>query len=150
VHPDLSASIAAIAQCHRELPPPGRHEGDWHAELIGPAWLRLLARQSLGLLGFRNWIGKRLGQASGVNLANRNGATVEFRPFSLAIALSPVDGREALILRYETGAPFPVSRMRDEFRELDPQTLLGLSYTELPGAGRLGLPFMLRRATGKV
>ena len=35
---------------------------------------------------------------------------------------------------------------RDECRELDDDTLLGLSFVEAPGLRRLGTPFLLERA----
>ncbi len=147
---DLSSaqaqSLSDWAGHFRQLAAPTDHVGSWRAELVGPWWLReFLAPVNLRLCGFRGWVGKRFDGRSGANLARRGPLLREFAPFSLKLEASRLDGKPALILRYAGDLSFPLPRMRDEFRQLNARSLLGLSYTDLPGIRKLGLPFLLHR-----
>lgn len=149
--PDTRSSLRAVRSIFMQLPPPDAPlaAGSFRAELTGPAWVRLLAPAALSLLGFHGWAGKRIeADGNGVNLARRGGRVVPFAPMRIRLETSRLDQRPAWVLRYPANARFPQPHMADEFRQLDQRTLLGLSFTDLPGLCGMALPFLLIRVAG--
>lgn len=145
---DTEISLTRVANLFRQLPTPTESlpRGDYRAEITGPLWLRKTARPLLASIGFSNWYGKRiLDNSSAINLKDDAENRTEFLPMLLAIEPSRLDGKPAWVLRYPPSTHFPVRNMADEIRPLEGASLLGISYTELPGMGKIGLPFLLHR-----
>lgn len=123
--------------------------GDLRAEFVAP--LRRVAPVGLGLVGLPRWHGKRFtgsgrDELAGVNLLRSpGGAGVEERlPMHAALGAGIADGRPAVIVTYAEDAPRPWRWVRDELRQLDEETLVGMSYVDHPALRRGGLPFLLR------
>lgn len=123
--------------------------GDWEAEFVRP--LRTLAPRGLGLVGLPDWYGKRFtgSPVSGVNLLRTPGTTplAEVLPLQVGTGPGPADSRPTLRLTYPANARRPWRWVRDELRRLDADTLVGMTYLEVPGLRRAGTPFLLRRVT---
>ncbi len=120
--------------------------GDYRAEMTGPLWLRKSSGALLSGIGFSNWYGKRIfDNEQAINLRDGGAQLLEFLPMMLTTEVSRLDNKAAWLLRYPQSTHFPVRHMADELRPLNSHTLLGISYTELPGLKKLGLPFLLHK-----
>jgi hypothetical protein len=129
----------------RDLPEPPLEamQGLFDGEFVGPRPLRAAFANGLALFGMRGWHGKRFDTpANGINRL-RHGTGF---PMYARIDASYADGRKAIVATYGDKERPPFRWVRDEFRELDDDTLLGLSFVDAPGLKRLGTPFLLRRA----
>ena len=151
-----NASLRELQHAFRDADVPeltaivGVHDG----EILGPAWLRNGAVLTMRLCGMRGWCGKVFRSATangdtldGENLVRRDGRSEPSIPMRARMGSSRVDGRPAIVLSYAADAQFPWSRVTDELRPLDDQTLLGLSFG-VPLGPRHGTPFLLRRVKG--
>lgn len=137
----VTKTFLGLAEVSGNLP-----AGDYRAEMTGPGWLRISSRPALACIGFKRWYGKRIAQdGQAINLKDNAGQLTECLPMMLQIEPSRIDGRRCWVLRYPASTHFPVRHMVDELRPLNENTMLGMSYTELPGLRRLGLPFLLHR-----
>jgi hypothetical protein len=139
------ASLTALRRKWRELPEPplDAMQGLFEGEFVGPRAVRAAFGNGLALFGMRGWHGKRFDSPTqGINrLKDGTGF-----PMYAEIAPSYADGRKAIVATYGDAERPPFRWIRDEFRELDDDTLLGLSFVDAPGLRRLGTPFLLRRA----
>lgn len=139
------ASLSDLRRRWRELPEPrlDAMAGTFDGEFAGPPPVRAAFANGLALFGMRGWHGKRFDTpASGVNrLAHGTGF-----PMYAHIEPSFADGRDAIVAVYGDRERMPFRWLRDEFRELDDDTLLGLSFVDAPGLRRVGTPFLLHRA----
>jgi hypothetical protein len=140
-----STSLRALRRTWRELPEPSLEamQGTFDGAFAGPRPLRAAFAAGLALFGMRGWHGKRFDTPStGVNrLAHGTGF-----PMHARIEPSYDDGRRAIVAVYGDRERPPFRWLRDEFRELDENTLLGLSFVDAPGLKRIGTPFLLHRA----
>ena len=137
-------SLTALRRTWRDLPEPPLEamQGLFDGELAGPKPLAAAYRAGLALFGMRGWHGKRFDTpAIGINrLKDGTGF-----PMYARIEPSYADGRRAIVAVYGDRERPPFRWIRDEFRELDGDTLLGLSFVDAPGLRRLGAPFFLHR-----
>ena len=139
------ASLTALRRKWRELPEPpiDAMQGLFDGEFVGPRPVRSAFANGLALFGMRGWHGKRFDSpANGINRL-RDGTGF---PMYARIDASYADGRKAIVATYGDSERPPFRWIRDEFRELDDDTLLGLSFVDAPGLRRVGTPFLLRRA----
>lgn len=121
--------------------------GRFRAVFVGPWWLRLPARPSIGLAGLRNWFGKELtGPGDAYNLVWRRGELARSLPMTLNHRASVLDGAPCGVLFYGPKSPFPFGHIVDELRALNDDCLLGMTIVEAPLLRNLGLPFLLLRA----
>ena len=60
-------------------------------------------------------------------------------------ASSFIDGRRGLALHYQPGNPFPWMYVVDEIRQVDGNTLLGMTIANLRGLRKLAFPFILEK-----
>lgn len=123
--------------------------GDWEAEFVAP--LRRVAPAGLGLIGLPRWYGKRFADDGaswrGVNLLRTDGELEETMPMTVEIGLSHADDHPCVALTYPAGTRKPWPWVRDEARRLDDDTLLGMTYVDVPGLRAAGgTPFLLTRA----
>ena len=141
-----STSLTALRRRWRELPEPrlDAMAGLYDGEFVGPAPLRHAFSNGLALFGMRGWHGKQF--STPTNGINRLRTGTGF-PMYARLAPSYDDGRTAIVATYGEEERLPFRRIRDEFRELDADTLLGLSFVDAPGLKRVGTPFLLHRAT---
>ena len=143
-----SAPLHSIRQRFSELPPapPSARQGFYRASFIGPAWLRLSAGPSIALSGLPGWQGKRFidPQCATNVLRGRKGVHEKFR-MQCNARPSMVDGKDGVDLSYGAKGPIPWRWLRDELRQLDDNTLLGMTVIELPLLNRLAFPFLLSR-----
>lgn len=137
--------VPAALRTWSTLPAPTTTDGRWAASFLTP--LRQLAPAGLALMGLPRWYGKDLAGDRGVNLVRGPGATAlhEALPMRIVREASWRDGRPAVVATYAADARRPWRWVRDELRALDEATLLGLTFADLPGGRRLGLPFLLHR-----
>lgn len=152
---DLPRSRRALVARFRALPAPtldalaGTHE----AVFVGPAPLRFAAPRSIALAGMPRWYGKRFGAgAAGGTLAGTNllrapgGDGFEERhPMTASVAPSWLDGAPALVVSYGADGPVPWRWVRDEFRRVDDETLLGLTFVLSSRSRALAAPFLLKQ-----
>lgn len=132
-----------------ELPDLRGLQGDWEAEFVTP--LRRVAPAGLGLVGLPRWYGKRLvveaGRGRGTNLLRSPSGLEETLPMQVATGLSCIDDHPAVIVSYAAGSRRPWPWVVDELRQLDADTLVGMTVVDLPVLRGLGgTPFLLRRA----
>lgn len=122
-------------------------QGVYKAEFVGPAWLRWMAPKGLWVLGMGGWWGKDLAaDGTGINLLQRGDTITRRFPVQVALAPSRVDKRPCLVVTYPTVNPWPWPSVVDELRQLDEQTLLGLTFFKIGPLARLPLPFLLHKA----
>ena len=141
-------NLYAIIQSRRkysELPTPIRVPiGTFEVNWIGPNWFVRLAVLALGFAGFKNWWGKEfISDHQGMNLfiQNHSPSFLKKFPMDISISNSNIDSFECIKIKYPPNASFPWYIVIDEFRELDKDTLLGMSYVKFfPG---MALPFLL-------
>ncbi|MDZ4726030.1 MAG: hypothetical protein SH817_07730 [Leptospira sp.] len=141
-------NLYAIIQSRRkysELPAPIRVPiGSFEVNWIGPNWFVRLAVLALGFAGFKNWWGKEfISDHQGMNLfiQNHSPSFLKKFPMDISISNSNIDSFECIKIKYPPNAGFPWYIVIDEFRELDKDTLLGMSYVKFfPG---MALPFLL-------
>lgn len=96
------------------------------------------------------WHGKRFtGNGTAVNLLRARAADeaplLERLPMIVGTAPSLLDGQPAIVVTYGRGGPIPWRWVRDEFRALDTQTLLGLTFAGGRWSRRTAAPFLLVR-----
>jgi len=139
--------LAAFRHLFRSLPAPASDlQGQFYASFIGPLWLRTLAPTLLPLGGLSGWVGKTFTpDGSANNLLRHQDRLVERVPMIRSLAPSRLDQSPCLALTYDHRAPLGLRRLRDELRTLDDNTLLGLTFVELPWVRRFPMPFLLER-----
>ena len=119
--------------------------GTFDGEFVGPRPLRAAFSGGLALFGMRGWHGKRFDTPT--DGVNRLSGGTGF-PMHATIAPSYADGRAAVVATYGDRERPPFRWLRDEFREYDGETLLGLSFVDAPVVRRVGIPFLLHRTRG--
>lgn len=144
----MNHSVRSLRRSWSDLTAPAATDvvGDLRASFVAP--LRTVAPMGLGLIGLRDWYGKRFrtdgSSVTGVNLVRRGGALVETLPMTLQLGISLADGLPALVVTYARSAPRPWPWVRDELRAAPDGTVVGMTYVDLPGLRRLGgTPFLL-------
>lgn len=137
------ARLASHRAAFADLPPVATLRGRYAAVEVGPRWYRAAFRALLAIGGLRGWVGKEFGpDGRGVNLCRRRGRLVRRSRLEVAgPVLSALDGRPALLLRYRDRSPLRL--VRDELREREDGTLLGLTYLALGPLRRVRLPFAI-------
>jgi hypothetical protein len=141
-------SLKTLRQVFSELPPAPTtaRSGFYRARFIGPAWLRLGAGPSVALGGLPGWQGKRfIDPFTATNVLRRREQLVEKFTMHSNERPSLVDGKPGVDLSYGSTGPIPWRWLRDELRQLDDDTLLGMTVIELPLFNRLAFPFLLSR-----
>ena len=143
---DARRSLKEFGRLWRQLPEPSLDAmaGTFDGEFVGPLPLRKAFSGGLALFGMRGWRGKRFDTPEqGINRL----ATGLGFPMYARVEPSYADGRAAIVATYGDTERPPFRWIRDEFRELDDDTLLGLSFVDAPGLRRIGTPFLLHRVT---
>ncbi len=146
-------SMGALRTAFRAAPDPELAElvGVHEADFVGPYWLRAVGPTTMRVGRMPGWCGKRFdadedgdGVLVGANRVRRRGAVSDSVAMTARLAASQVDGRPALVVSYPADAPFPWTRVTDEFRAFGAGTLLGLTFG-IPLAPPGGTPFLLHR-----
>lgn len=143
------ASIKDLKKLYRDsaLPDQTMRHGFFRASFIGPLWIRLSAKPTLNLTGLPHWQGKRfLTENSATNVLLQQGRDVDALEMSLEPVTSYVDGSKALAFCYGSNSPRPWRWVRDELRAIDGDTLLGITFVDLPILRNFAFPFLLERA----
>ena len=149
VRAPVSVRQALLTWAALDVPSLTDLEGTWRPEFLRP--LRHVAPAGLALLGLPRWEGKRFLGTAGTNLVRRGPDDVEERlPMVLGIDASWADARPAAVVSYAADAPRPWRWVRDEIRLLDTVSAIGLTFTDVPGGRRLGLPFLLHRTDDRL
>ncbi len=142
------ASVSALKKLYSSLPVPdaGMRHGFFRASFIGPFWLRMSGRPTLELTGLPGWQGKRfITGDTATNVLLRKGERIDALNMSVANITSYVDGSAGVALRYGAEAPIPWRWVRDELRAIDGNTLLGITFVDLPVLRHFPMPFLLER-----
>ena len=140
--------LGALYRQFRSLAPATGLErrGFYRGHFIGPWWMRAQAPAFVFLTGLPGWQGKRfLGPDLAANVVTRGGQPAEGPRMRWVRLISDFDGRAGVGLRYESDAPPPWRWVTDELRQLDGNTVIGMSVVGAPGLRRLGIPFLLVR-----
>jgi hypothetical protein len=150
MHPDtlVHASLAEISRLFQRLPPatPEARRGFYRARFIGPWWLRHSAGPSVALSGLPGWQGKRfLDVHNAINVVRTRQGLAEKLPMHCIEGPSLVDGKHGVTLHYPCHGPLPWRWIRDELRQLNEHSLLGMTVIDLPLLRRLAFPFVLQR-----
>lgn len=149
-----SSSLRRLREAFRVAPEPslldfvGRHD----ATMAGPMWMRAPAPLFLRATGMPGWVGKEFGAPAsadaheliGHNLVDDHGIAEPSLPMTARVGRSRLDDRAALVLTYESDAPWPWRAVTDEVRLLARGLALGFSFNIVPGIP-LGVPFLLHR-----
>ena len=146
IEQEYGASLKSISSYFSALPEYDGVDstGLYKAEILGPVWLKTIAKLSLPFAGLPGWCGKRIEEDGAINLCKVRDGIQERVHMQKAIENSWLDGRSCMVLSYDSSAPVLLRPMRDEFRRIDEATLLGLSIYNLPGLRRISLPFLLK------
>ena len=140
--------LRRFRQLFASLDIPNRDElpGKYQGAFVGPAWVRLLIKPALFLVGLGGWWGKEIYEDGlAINILLRQGKmTPRFR-MKLAKERSHLDGRDGLSLYYEKDNPILWLFIVDEIRRIDPSTLLGMTHPSVPGFRWFALPFVLQK-----
>ena len=81
----------------------------------------------------------------GMNLLTGGDGLTEYLEMEARVGPSCQDGAPALVVTYRPEAPLPWRNVRDEFRAFGPDSLLGMTVLDRPGARSVGTPFLLER-----
>lgn len=128
------------------VPEPSLLEGRFKAQFIGPSWLVWLAPRLLPIGGLAGWYGKSFAAPdTAINVLRSGDQLVESVPMNRTVCCSRFDDQNAFVLTYGKAAPLLLRGLRDEFRALDADTLLGLTIVDVPVLKLLPLPFLLLR-----
>lgn len=139
-------SLGSFQALFTTLEAPIGVQGVYRAEFIGPTWLRWIAPKGLWLLGLGGWCGKDFAaDGTGINLLRRGDTVIRRFPIQVAQVVSRVDGRPCQAVTYPGVNPWPWPQVTDELRQLDEQTLLGLTFFKIGPLARLPLPFLLHK-----
>lgn len=134
--PDLFASLAV-----QSVP---AINGYYRGSFVGPGWLRAAGGPTMTISGLGGWWGKHFkGDGTAINLVQREGKLIPRFPMRLITVTSVIDGKQTLALDYGEGNPFPWPHILDELRQLDPNTLLGMTYVNVSLLRKLAFPFTL-------
>lgn len=153
----LPPSPAALRRLWGALPAPAPEDlvGTHRAVFVGPGPARRLSPAGLGLLGLRDWYGKRFELTPdglrGINLLRQDGSDeelVEYLQMKAVLEPSVLDGAPVLVSTYGAEAPFPWRFIRDEFRLLGSGQLLGMAVLDRPLFRRAGMAFVLEATPG--
>lgn len=108
--------------------------------------MRASARPTLNLTGLPNWQGKRfLTPHTATNVLLSKQGKVDALNMTLTAVTSYVDGKSGLALTYGSDAPAPWRWVRDELRMVDNNTILAITYVDLPILRLFPFPFVLQR-----
>ncbi|WP_040798163.1 hypothetical protein [Nocardia higoensis] len=148
--PELPRSLSELRALFAGLPVGAAPvTGTYRAEFVGPGPLRVAAPRAIALGGMRRWHGKRFaGDGTAVNVLRAPGdgaGLVEHLPMTVATESSWLDGQPAIVVSYGGSGPIPWRWVRDEFRVLDENTLLGLTFVGGPWSRVAAAPFLLIR-----
>ncbi len=143
-----TASVGKIKKYFSTLsnPTQAQCQGFFAASFAGPWWMRISARPTLNMTGLPNWQGKRfLTTNTATNVLLTKQGKVDALNMTLTAVTSYVDGKPGLALTYGTDAPAPWRWVRDELRMVDDNTILAITYVDLPILRWFPFPFMLHR-----
>lgn len=123
--------------------------GFYRGEPAGPWWFRLNSGPTLAMTGFGGWLGKQfLGEGHAVNMFQRQGATQQHFPMTLARRHSLIDGKDTLVLLYPATARAPWCWVTDELRWASDGSILGMTFVDRPLMKQLVFPFVLKPCKG--
>ena len=121
--------------------------GKYRAAFVGPGWLRASAGPALALSGLGGWWGKEIyPDETAINIVLRAGTFSKCFKMKFIQEKSFIDSRSSITLHYQPGNPFPWMYIVDEIRQVDGQTLLGMTLANLRGLRGLAFPFILEKA----
>lgn len=119
--------------------------GVYRAAFVGPGWLRTSARPALVLSGLGGWWGKEFSaDGTAINIVLRAGKYSTRFPMKLVAAKSFIDGKDGLAVHYQPGNPFPWMYVVDELRQINDDTLLGMTLANVNGLRNMAFPFTLQ------
>lgn len=143
-------SQRGLRRAFESLEAPTDLTGDYRASYPGEV-LPVIAPLGLGLVGLRNWHGKRFarredGSWRAVNLVGAHRELTETLPMLVSREDSWADRLPVAVATYPADTRKPWPWVRDELRVWDGGVLLGMTFVDLPGARRApGMPFVLTR-----
>lgn len=146
---NYNMSLSKLEALYKSLPVPEEdmRYGFFRAKFIGPFWLRLSARPTLELTGLPGWQGKRfLTRDTATNVLLRKGQRTDALSMKVEEITSFVDGSSGIALRYGAEAPRPWRWVRDELRAINEDTILGITFVDLPLLRHFPMPFLLERS----
>lgn len=138
-------SERSLLRLYPTLQPVESLDGEYVAELTGPAVFRPLQKLFLRLSGLPGWSGKVFTSAQAVNIIKRQGQPARGLKMHLAQEPQLMDSRQGMVARYSEEAPLIWRKCRDEFRQIDADTVLGASYFDLPFLRRRPIMFLLHK-----
>ena len=119
--------------------------GVYRATFVGPSWLRTSAGPALALSGLGGWWGKEFStDGTAINIVLRTGKFFTRFPMKLVTVQSFIDGKDGLALHYQPGNPFPWMYVVDELRQINDDTLLGMTLANVSGLRNMAFPFTLQ------
>lgn len=121
--------------------------GFYRGEFVGPWWMTASAPLFTRLTGLTNWQGKRFANPGlAVKVPIRKGQTCD-GPTMIWVDddVSRLDSKTGGALQCGREAPIPWRWITDELRQVDDNTLLGMSVVNFPLVKYMPIPFLLVR-----
>jgi len=139
-------SEKSLLKLYPSLQPATELLGVYEPELPGPKILRPFKKLFLNLSGLPGWGGKHFMGDYALNMIKKNGCVVKGPKMIISTRAHKMDSRQGLVATYTDDAPFIWRHCTDEFRVINDNLLLGMSYFDLPGFRGMPVMFLLRRA----
>lgn len=141
-------STQSLVRLFSTLPPVTSLRGVYQPELPGLRFLVPFKWLFLRLTGLPGWKGKQFMGDYALNLITRSNTVVSGPRMNLSIRPSRVDRKAGLVATYNRDAPFMWRHCTDEFRQLDDNTILGMSHFDVIGMRSMKVMFLLHHAPG--
>jgi hypothetical protein len=143
---ELNYSEQTLLKLYPSLNPVTELKGVYEAVLTGPRFLIPLKRLFLRLSGLPGWAGKHFKGDYALNMLAKGGQVKPGPKMLLANRPHKMDSKVGMVATYDERAPWLWRRCTDEFRVLDDDSVLGISYFDLPGFRNKPILFLLRFA----
>lgn len=141
-------SEKALKQMYSSLQPVESLQGVYKADIPGPRILLPFKYLFLRLSGLPGWFGKDFKGEFALNMLQQKNRLVRGPKMLLAQKPHKTDQRTGLVATYHHDAPWLWRRCTDEFRHLSEDTILGVSYFNVPGFRNRPILFMLHKQEG--
>ncbi|GLQ32685.1 hypothetical protein GCM10007876_31640 [Litoribrevibacter albus] len=127
------------------LEPVTELNGVYLAELPGPKILTPFKRLFLSVSGLPGWKGKQFFGDYALNILSKKGQIYKGPEMRIQTQPHKLDGKQGAIATYDSTAPHIWQHCTDEFRQIDQDTVLGMSHFDLPAFRGRPVMFLLHR-----
>ncbi len=138
-------SEKSLVELYPQLEPATELTGVYIAEIPGAKFLEPVKKFFLRLAGLPGWQGKHFFDGYALNILTKRGEIYEGPKMIIQSRPHKIDDKAGLVATYDASAPYIWRHCIDEFRQVDQDTLLGMSHFDLPGLRGKPHMFILHR-----